>query len=99
MSDSFELACDLSTRASGVNGGLSVELLEDGTYRVFLDSQMECLFDSSGIVLSVPVLEKECFCKEDPFYSFYDDAERSICEAFAQKMADIASQQKKLQNL
>lgn len=93
MAKSFQPACDLSTRASLVNIGYSVELLENGTYRVFRDSpiETETKNDSSGIILSLPVLEEEWVC-EDPFFSFYDDAEQSIREAFIQKMVDIAKQ-------
>lgn len=94
MSKSFESTCDQATKA---NSGYSVELFESGVYCVFPNSQIGTQTDSQRFVLSVPVLDEEWLC-EDPFYSFYDDAEHSIREAFEQKMADIASQQKKLQN-
>lgn len=83
MTNDFQSAVDSSTKASWGGGGYSVELFDDGTYRVLWDNQIGNLYDSPGLILSVPSLEDEDW-DEDPSIRFYDNAEEAIRDAFHQ---------------
>lgn len=86
MSESFESACDSSTEASYGGSGYSVELFEDGSYRVLWNNQIGNLYDSEGLILGVPALSSE----EDDVENgkFYDNAEDQMRESFTQALED-----------
>ena len=81
MANDFESAVDSSTKASWGGSGYSVELFDDGSYRVLWDNQIGNLYDSPGLILSVPVLGSDEW-DEDPSIRFYDNAEQAIRDSF-----------------
>lgn len=81
MENGFQSAVDSSTKASWGGSGYSVELFDDGTYRVLWDNQIGNLYNSPGLILSVPSLGDEEW-DEDPDIRFYDNAEEAIRDAF-----------------
>lgn len=87
MSTDFESACDSSTQASWGGSGYSVELFEDETYRVLWDNEIGNLYDSSGLILSIPPLSSDEW-DEDPLIRFYDNAAEEMREKFAQALED-----------
>jgi hypothetical protein len=58
-SDDFSQAVLDATEANFNGGGRSVELFDDGTYRVLVNSQIGNLYESAGVVLGIPVLNEE----------------------------------------
>lgn len=48
MTESFEEAVDKSTKASQSGSGYSVELFDDGSYRVLLNKKMEIFINRLG---------------------------------------------------
>ena len=50
----FEKAVMDSTTAGFGGGGYSLELFEDGTWRVLWDNQIGNLYCSPGVILSIP---------------------------------------------
>jgi hypothetical protein len=84
MAEGFQDAVDSSTKASWKGSGYSVELFDDGTYRVLYDNQIGNLYDSPGLILSIPPLGDEEWDK-DPTLRFYDNAEQSIRETFQEE--------------
>lgn len=89
MSESFQSAVDSSTKASWGGSGYSVELFDDGTYRVLWDNQIGNLYSSPGLILSIPALDGEDEWDEDPDLRFYDNAEESIRASLEQAIKDI----------
>jgi len=83
MSKSFESAVDSSTKASWGGSGYSVELFDDGTYRVLWDNQIGNLYNSPGLILSVLYLDNEEW-DDDPSIRFYDNAEQQMRDVFEQ---------------
>lgn len=88
MSESFESACDSSTEASWGGGGYSVELFEDGHYRVLCDNQIGNKYKSTGLILAVPAIDSE---EWDEYKSscFYDNASKEMRDTFDQAAADL----------
>ena len=58
-SNEFEQAVMDSTTAGFGGSGYSVELFEDGTWRVLWDNMIGNLYDSPGIILSIPQLGED----------------------------------------
>ena len=85
MNNDFKAAVDKSTKASWGGSGYSVELLDNGTYRVLWNNQIGNLYDSPGLILSVPSLGDEEW-DEDPDIRYYDNAEQDIRDLFQEKM-------------
>jgi hypothetical protein len=81
MEKDFQSAVDSSTRASWAGSGYSVELFDDGRYRVLWDNEIGNLYDSPGLILSVPSLIDDEW-DEDPNIRFYDNAEEAIRDSF-----------------
>lgn len=83
MKEQFESAVDSSTKASWGGSGYSVELFDDGTYRILWDNQIGNLYDSPGLILSVPSLGDDEW-DEDPSIRFYNNAKQEIRDSFQQ---------------
>jgi hypothetical protein len=69
MASDFEATVDSSTAASWGGGAYVVELFEDGTYRSLDKGSVGNLYDSPGLILTVPHLNDEdprmvCGCNE-----------------------------------
>lgn len=77
----FESACDSSTKASWAGSGYSVELFDDGTYRVLWNQQIGNLYDSPGLILGIPAMTDEEW-DEDPSIRYYDNAKEYMKEVF-----------------
>lgn len=80
--DKFRGAVDQSTVASWGGSGYSVELFDDGTFRILWDQQIGNLYDSPGLILGIPALVDDEW-DEDPDLRFYDNAEEFMKESFA----------------
>lgn len=92
MSHDFESAVDSSTKASWAGSGYSVELFDEGNYQVLWNQQIGNLYDSPGLILSIPALGDEEW-DEDPSIRFYDNAEEDIRESFEEhKRANMQTQ-------
>jgi hypothetical protein len=69
-SDDFEKGITASTKASWGGSGYSVELFEDGTWRVLWDNQIGNLYTSPGVILDIPTFDdneyQECVNGENP---------------------------------
>lgn len=87
MSTDFEVAVDSSTKASWGGSKYSVELFDDGTYRVLCNNQIGNLYNSPGLIISVPALSEEEW-DEDPNIRFYENAEEAIRDIFKQEIHD-----------
>lgn len=85
MSTDFEAAVDSSTKASWSGSGYSVELFEDGTYRVLWNNQIGNRYESPGLVLGVPSLNDEEW-DDDPSIRFYDNAEQAMRDKYAEAL-------------
>jgi hypothetical protein len=81
MAEGFKKAVDSSTKASWGGSGYSVELFDDGHYRVLWDNEIGNLYDSPGLIMSIPYLVDDEW-SEDPSMRFYDNAEEEIRENF-----------------
>lgn len=88
MKSAFEEAVVSSTKASWAGSGYSVELFESGNFRVIWNNEIGNLYDSPGIILSVPSLGDDDW-DEDPSIRFFDNAEDEMRAIFEQKIADI----------
>lgn len=55
----FEQAVKDSTVAGFGGSGYSVELFEDGTWRVLWDNQIGNLYISDGVILGIPQFDQE----------------------------------------
>lgn len=88
----FEKAVDQSTLASFWGSGYSVELFNDGTYRVLWDQQIGNQYQSPGLILSVPALSDEEW-DDDPTLRYYENARDLIRENFEEHYwANLATQ-------
>lgn len=87
MEKDFQSAVDSSTKASWGGSGYSVELFDDGTYRVLWNNNIGNLYDSPGMILGIPSLGDEEW-DEDPSIRYYDDAEEAIRESFKESWQD-----------
>lgn len=92
MTEEFESAVDSSTKASWGGSGYSVELFEDGTYRVLWDNQIGNLYDSPGIILGIPTLDEEEW-NEDEDLRFYDNAEEYMRDVFKEEVKGFQASQ------
>lgn len=84
MASGFKSAVDSSTKASWGGSSYSVELFDEGYYRVLWDNHIGNLYDSPGLILSVPALADDEW-DEDPSIRFYDNAEQIIRESFEER--------------
>ena len=82
MAEQFETACLSSTRASFSGSGYSVELFDDGSYRVLWNNSIGNLYDSAGIIIFVPVLGDNEYDSEDESNSFFDNAEDAMRDSY-----------------
>lgn len=74
-SNEFETAVKSSTTAGFGGSGYSVELFEDGTWRVLWDNQIGNLYVSPGIVLGVPQFDQDTV---NDMEQYGDDADLSF---------------------
>lgn len=88
MKEEFESAVDSSTKASWGGDGYSVELFNDGTYRVLWNNHIGNLYVSPGLIISIPYLGDEEW-DEDSHIRFYDNAEQEIRDTFENIKAEI----------
>lgn len=58
-SPDFQAGVISASKAAWGGGGYSVELFPDGTWRVLSDSQIGNLYESKGIILSLPEIDFE----------------------------------------
>jgi hypothetical protein len=89
-SDEFESAVQSSTTAGFGGSGYSVELFEDGTWRVLWDNQIGNLYSSSGIILGVPQFDQDTV---NDMQEYGDDADLSFAlgecaEGLREKLAE-----------
>lgn len=85
LANSFETAVDQSTAASWGGSGYSVELFDNGTYRVLWNQQIGNLYDSPGLILPVPALTEDEW-SEDPALRFYDNAREAFIENYREHL-------------
>ena len=85
MAEDFEDACVSSTKAGWGGGSYSVELFEDGSYRVQDTGSIGSLYESPGIVLTIPRLGDEEWNKDNGH--FFGNAEEKMCEWFAESLS------------
>jgi len=85
MLDGFEDAVVSSTKASFGGGSYSVELFEDGTYRVQPASSFGNLYETPGIILKVPTLSDDDWdvSEEGPGH-FFENAEAEMRDVFSE---------------
>jgi hypothetical protein len=81
MEEDFWAAADSATKASWDGSGYSLELFPDGTYRVIWDNHLSDVYESPGLIISIPPLSDEDW-DEDPSLCFYENAERKIRDKF-----------------
>jgi hypothetical protein len=92
MEKDFQSAVDSSTKASWGGSGYSVELFDDGTYRVLWDGQIGNLYDSPGLILPAPPLGDDEW-DEDPNIRFYGNAEEEAQDSFQEYWQAYSSEQ------
>lgn len=85
-SKDFEFSVDSSTRASWGGGSYSVELFEDGTYRVLGSSEIGNMYDSPGMIIGIPALGDDEW-DDDPNIRFYGNAREYMKNAFHEAIA------------
>jgi hypothetical protein len=101
-SDDFKSGLIASTRASWGDSGYSVELFEDGTWQTLWNNQIGNLYETPGVILSLPTLDdssyQECIhdayepmSEEDYFDMVFandeDELAQSMRDALAEKEA------------
>lgn len=69
-----------STKASWNGSSYSVELFQDGMYRVLYSGNIGNLYDSDGIILRIPTLSEDEW-SEDGCH-FYDNAIDALKDTF-----------------
>ena len=74
-SNAFETAVMSSTTAGFGGSGYSVELFEDGTFRVLWDNEIGNLYRSPGVILSIPQYEQDTV---NDLQDWGDDADLSF---------------------
>lgn len=85
----FEQAVKDSTQAGLGGSGYSVELFEDGTFRVLWNNQIGNLYQSPGVILGIPQFDQETVNDmaeygDDADLSFaLEEAEQTLREKFA----------------
>jgi hypothetical protein len=90
MANDFESAVDSSTAASWGGSGYSVELFDDGSYRVLWNNHIGNLYTSPGLIISIPALGDDEW-DEDANIRFYDNAEEAISIAFHEQLQALQS--------
>jgi hypothetical protein len=88
MNEKFQEACVSSTKASWGGSGYSVELYDDGSYRVLWDNNIGNLYDSPEIIISVPALGDDDWDKNGDH--FFDNAEESMTDWFNVAVEDYS---------
>ena len=85
MAKGFEDACVSSTKAGWGGGSYSVELFDDGTYRVQDTGSIGNLYQSLGMVLTIPQLGDDEWDEDNGH--FFDNAEEVMRDWFAEAIA------------
>ena len=85
-SDDFKQGVISSTRASWGGSGYSVELFEDGHWRLLWNNEIGNLYDSPGTILSLPTLADDDVSQADDFM----DEDYLLGEAFDIERSDLA---------
>ena len=88
MNEAFEDACVSSTQASWSGSGYSVELFDDGSYRVLWDGNIGNLYDSEGIILGIPVLLNSEWDEDGDH--FFDNAKDNMDDIYNQAVEELA---------
>lgn len=82
-SDEFVEALTKATRASFGGSGYSVELFEDGRYRVLWNNSIGNLYQSDGIIIGIPPL------RDDEFEGFDEDEPlENVVQWYANEIAE-----------
>ena len=74
-SDKFEAAVMSSTTAGFGGSGYSVELFEDGTFRVLWNNEIGNLYRSPGVILGIPQYQQDVI---DDINEYGNDADLSF---------------------
>lgn len=80
-SEEWESAIASNTRASWGGSGYSVELFEDGTFRVLWDGSIGNLYRSSGLIVGLPDADD-------------DEADMNDSEVFSEAVSFTATEEK-----
>lgn len=80
MSNDFESAVISSTKAGWGGSGYSVELFDNGTYRVLWDNEIGNLYNSPGLILSIPQLSNDDYDEKNGHY--FDNAKQEMQDWF-----------------
>ena len=85
-SNEFENAVKSSTTAGWRGSGYSVELFDDGTWRVLWNNQIGNLYMSKGIILGIPQFDNETV---NDMQKYGDDCDLSFAlEEIAQELRE-----------
>jgi hypothetical protein len=85
MSEAVKSAILSSTKASWGGSFYWVELFSDGDYQILGDGSIGNLYDSPGILLSIPALDDDCY-DEDEDLIFYNNAMEELEAKFNEKL-------------
>ena len=85
MAQDFEDAVVSSTTASWGGSGFSVELFEDGSYRVLWTESIGNRYDSAGLILAVPELGDDEWDGEEGEH-YFDNAREYMYGIFENAM-------------
>lgn len=66
-------AIDSSTSAGLSGSGYSIELFDDGHYRILWDNHIGNLYKSPGMILSIPEISSDDW-DDDPVVRYYENA-------------------------
>lgn len=83
--ETLEAAILSSTRASWGGGHYTVELFEDGTYRVLAGHHIGNLYQSPGMLLQIPRLTEDEWDGTDDSEAFFDNAIDQLRDTFAER--------------
>lgn len=88
--EGIEEAIKSSTQASWGGSGYSVELFPSGRYRLLWDNQIGKLYESTGVILGIPVCNDEEFPgnDDDDDAWFFDNAIDAFEDKFNQWKTD-----------
>lgn len=91
-SNEFEGAVKSSTIAGFGGSGYSVELFEDGAWRVLWDNQIGNLYVSPGVILGIPQFDQDTI---NDMQEYGDDCDLSFAldeaaESLREKLAYVA---------
>lgn len=84
MNTEAEDAIIISTQGgyAGPEDRYSVELFDDGAYRVLWNGHIGNLYRSPGIMIEIPELDSEEINDDEPALSYFDDALDLLREKF-----------------